>query len=106
MPGRRLGVSQDWSASVLNAAANACGGLGTSATNKVDCDQVSKTHFPKGYIFPEGMRFACSDALFPPAELAPVLGAEYECQCMLLCFRPSPSWADVQAPFVDLRELL
>jgi hypothetical protein len=52
------------------------------------------------------MRFARSEALFPPAELAAVIGAEYESQCKLLCYGPYPSWADVQARFVELRELL
>jgi Nucleotidyl transferase AbiEii toxin, Type IV TA system len=76
------------------------------ATIKADYDQISKTHFPKSYFFPEGMRFAQSDALFPPSELAAVIGAEYEIQCKLLCYGPYPSWAEVQARFVELRELL
>lgn len=73
---------------------------------KTDYDQISKTHFPKSYFFPDEMRFARSDALFPPPELAAVIGAEYEGQCKLLCYGPYPPWADVQARFLELKELL
>jgi hypothetical protein len=52
------------------------------------------------------MSFAKSDALFPPADLAASIGAGYEAQCKLLCYGPYPSWAEVQARFVQLRELL
>jgi hypothetical protein len=76
------------------------------ATIKNDYDRISKTHFPKSYFFPEGMSFARSDALFPPAELAEIVGVEYENQCRMLCYGPYPSWPEVQARFVKLRELL
>jgi hypothetical protein len=52
------------------------------------------------------MSFARSDALFPPAELAEAIGAEYEAQCRVLCYGPHPSWAEVQARFRELRSLL
>jgi hypothetical protein len=52
------------------------------------------------------MRFAHSDALFPSAELAAIIGAEYEAQCRLLCYGPYPSWAEVQARLMELREFL
>ena len=39
-------------------------------TIKTDYDRVSRTHFPKSYVPPQGMTFAQSDALFPPPELA------------------------------------
>jgi hypothetical protein len=63
---------------------------------KADYDQISRTHFPKSYLFPEGMSFARSDALFPPEKLAADLGSEYESQCKLLSastaeIRPSAS---------------
>jgi len=73
---------------------------------KADYDQISKTHFPASYFFPEGMRFAGSDALFPPSELAATIGAEYEGQCKMLCYGPYPTWAEVQACFLELRDLL
>ncbi len=73
---------------------------------KADYDQVSKTHFPASYFFPDGMRFAGSDALFPPSELAATIGAEYEGQCKMLCYGPYPTWAEVQARFLELRDLL
>jgi hypothetical protein len=51
------------------------------ATIKADYDEISRTHFAESYFYPQGMSFANSDALFPPAELAQVVGAEYEAQC-------------------------
>ena len=46
------------------------------ATIKADYDQISRTHFPKSYFYPDDMRFAKSDALFPPAEL----GRDHRCR--------------------------
>jgi hypothetical protein len=76
------------------------------ASIKADYDQISRTHFPQSYFFPEGMSFAQSDALFPTAELATVIGAEYESQCRMLCYGPHPTWADVLARFRELQPLL
>lgn len=76
------------------------------AAIKADYDQISRKHFSKSYFCPNGMCFARSDALFPPAELAATIAAEYETQCKLLCYGPHPSWSDVQARLMELRELL
>jgi hypothetical protein len=76
------------------------------AAIKADYDRISRTHFPRSYFYPEGMRFSRSDALFPPADLAAVIGAEYEMQCQMLCYGPYPSWAEIQARLLELRELL
>ncbi|HST11629.1 MAG TPA: nucleotidyl transferase AbiEii/AbiGii toxin family protein [Terriglobales bacterium] len=73
---------------------------------KTDYDQISRAHFPRSYFFPEGMSFARSDALFPPPELTTLIGPEYEAQCRMLCYGPYPSWAEVQARFVEMRDLL
>lgn len=73
---------------------------------KADYDVISRAHFPRSYFFPEGMSFARSDALFPPAELEAVIGREYEAQCRLLCFGAYPSWLQVKARFLDLQNLL
>ena len=73
---------------------------------KADYDQISREHFPRRYFPPDHMRFAGSDALFPPAVLAAQIGAEYEAQCRLLCYGPYPSWDEVQARFIALRGLL
>jgi hypothetical protein len=73
---------------------------------KTHYDQVSRAHFPQSYFAPEDMRFAASDALFPPPELAVVLGVEYETQCRQLCLGPCPTWAEVQTHFRELKELL
>lgn len=52
------------------------------------------------------MRFAHSDALFPPAALATLIRSEFEAQCRLLCYGPPPTWDQVQGRFEQLRDLL
>jgi hypothetical protein len=52
------------------------------------------------------MSFAHSDALFPPPDLATVIAAEYGGQCRLLCYGPYPSWVEVQARLLELRDML
>jgi hypothetical protein len=76
------------------------------AAIKEDYDRISRAHFPKSYFYPDEMSFAKSDALFPPADLAENLGAEYEAQCRMLCYGQHPSWAEVQGRLLKLRELL
>ena len=76
------------------------------AAIKTDYDQISRTHFSKSYFYPEGMKFATSEALFPPTELVAVIGEEYEGQCKMLCYGPYPSWTEVQARFSELKDLL
>lgn len=76
------------------------------AAIKADYDRVSREHFPKSYFFPNDMRFAVSDALFPPPDLAAALGAEYETQCRMLCYGRFPTWAEVQARLRELQSLL
>lgn len=76
------------------------------ATIKADYDQISKAHFARSYFFPEGMCFARSDALFPPRELAAIIGPEYEGQCRLLCYGPHPSWDIVRTRFLEMRDIL
>ncbi len=73
---------------------------------KADYDTISRAHFAQNYFAPEGMRFARSDGLFPPPDLAETIGREYETQCRQLCFEAYPSWGEVQARFLDLRTLL
>jgi len=73
---------------------------------KKDYDLVSRTHFAKSYFPPDEMSFARSDALFPPPDLAAAIGTEYEAQCRKLCYGPYPSWAEAQARFLEMRELL
>lgn len=76
------------------------------AAIKADYHEVSRTHFSQSYFHPDEMSFGRSDALFPPADLAATIGAEYEAQCRQLCYGPYPSWAEVQTRFVELKELL
>ena len=76
------------------------------ATIKADYDQISRTHFARSYFYPKGMRFANSDAIFPPAELVGIISPQYEAQCEMLCYGPHPAWAEVQARFLELRELV
>ncbi len=73
---------------------------------KTDYDRISRGYFSKGYFYPKAMRFSTSDALFPPADLAAALGAEYEAQCKMLCYGPYPSWAEILAMFQKLQPLL
>jgi hypothetical protein len=76
------------------------------AAIKADYDKISREYFEKSYFYPADMRFANSDALFPPEELSPTIAAAYDEQCKLLCYGPHPSWPDVQARFNELREML
>ena len=76
------------------------------ATIKADYDQISRTYFPKSYFFPEGMRFARSDALFPQPALASVVGPEYEAQCRMLCYGSYPTWDNVQNRLLEMRDIL
>jgi hypothetical protein len=76
------------------------------AAIKTDYDEISRAHFPRNYFFPEGLSFAHSDALFPPRDLAVVLGPEYEAQCRMLCYGPYPSWDNVRARFLEMRDIL
>jgi hypothetical protein len=76
------------------------------AAIKADYDRISREHFEKSYFHPADMRFANSDALFPPDELSAQIAAAYEEQCRLLCYSPHPSWQEVQARFNELRDLL
>lgn len=73
---------------------------------KRDYDTVSREYFPQSYFAPPEMSFAGSDALFPNAELARAIEAEYKAQCRQLCFGPFASWDEVRARFEDLRALL
>ena len=57
---------------------------------KADYDRISRAHFDRSYFFPEGMRFAVSDALFPPRDIGEGLKAEYETQCRMLCYGRYP----------------
>jgi hypothetical protein len=76
------------------------------AAIKADYDQISRAHFSRSYFHPDEMRFARSDALFPSAELAAAIQAEYDRQCELLCCGRYPSWEEVQARLLELRDLL
>lgn len=73
---------------------------------KADYDQISRAFFARSYFFPEGMRFAVSDALFPTGELAAQIEAEFNDQCKLLCYGAPPTWVDVQERLLRLRDLL
>ncbi len=73
---------------------------------KADYDAISRAHFAQSYFAPEGMSFARSDALFPAAQLADMIGREYESQCRQLCLGPYPSWEEVQSRFEEFREVL
>jgi predicted nucleotidyltransferase component of viral defense system len=73
---------------------------------KTDYDRISREHFEKSYFHPADMRFANSEALFPPEELSARIATAYEEQCRLLCYGPHPSWEEVRARFNELRDSL
>jgi hypothetical protein len=73
---------------------------------KTDYDRVSREHFPTSYFFPEEMRFALSDALFPTGDLAVMIADSYTEQCELLCFGTYPKWEEVAARFEEFRKHL
>lgn len=73
---------------------------------KSDYDRISREYFDRSYFFPEGMRFAQSEALFPPPEIESTVRSMYEAQCKLLCFGSFPPWASVRSKFLELRHLL
>lgn len=76
------------------------------AAIKSDYDAISREYFPNNYFWPKDMRFANSEALFPPEPLAAALGPEYEAQCKQLCYGAYPSWQRVRGRFEELRDLL
>ena len=73
---------------------------------KEDYDRISREHFSRSDFCPDGMCFARSNALFLPADLVASIGAEYEAQCRTLCYGPYPEWREVQARFMEIRDLL
>lgn len=75
-------------------------------TIKTDYDHISRNHFPKSYFHPDEMSFANSEALFPTGDLAAAIAAEYDAQCEMLCYGAFPTWADIQAQFMELRPIL
>jgi len=76
------------------------------AVIKEDYDRISRAHFERDYFHPEGMSFARSDALFPPATIAATIVRDYDEQCRMLCYGKAPSWNEVQASLSELRPLL
>lgn len=73
---------------------------------RLDYDRVSRAHFPKYYLPPEGMRFNQSAAIFPTGPLNEMVAREYEAQCELLCFGGYPGWNEVQLCFAGIRDLI
>lgn len=66
---------------------------------KADYDKISREFFGKNYNPPADLSFAASEAIFPPRELAKILGAQYEEQCRTLCYGAYPTWDEVLATF-------
>ena len=73
---------------------------------KDDYERISREYFPAQYFCPEGKRFAASEAIFPPEDLAAVLRPEYERQCATLCYGRYPSWDEVMERFESLKDVL
>lgn len=75
-------------------------------TIREDYDRNSRAFFPKTYRPPDGLRFASSDALFPPEELRTLIEPDYERECSRLFFRPHAPFDAVLERLESLRELL
>lgn len=73
---------------------------------KFDYDRISRSHFPKSYVPPPNLSFALSDAIYPTAELATALAAEYESQCRVLCFGRFPDWNELRGRLDSIRHLV
>jgi hypothetical protein len=68
--------------------------------------RISREHYARDFVPPEGLSIAHSDALFPPEALARTIGAEYERRCRTLCYGAYPSWDEVLGRFAEIRTLL
>lgn len=82
--------------------------LGSSEYGEIkeDYERISREYFPAHYFCPDGMSFANSDAIFPDAQLAAVIGPEFERQCRTLCYGDYPSWDEVMERFEAIRSRL
>lgn len=73
---------------------------------RLDYDEKSHTYFPNSYRPPPDLRFASSNALFPPDELRTRIEPGYEEECQRLFFRPHPGFAEVLERIAQIRDLL
>lgn len=73
---------------------------------RLDYDEKSRAYFPGSHRPPKGLRFANSDALFPPDEIRELIELAYEEECRRLFFRPHPPFGAVLERLSGLRELL
>lgn len=73
---------------------------------KADYREVSLASFPRDYHEPQGMSFAQSDALFPPADLRRAIEGDYDAQCANLCYGGYPPFSEVVGAFEAVRGLL
>jgi hypothetical protein len=73
---------------------------------RLDYDEKSRAYFPNSYRPPPDLRFATSNALFPPDELRAQIEPGYDEECQHLFFRPYPSFGEAVERFTEIRELL
>jgi Nucleotidyl transferase AbiEii toxin, Type IV TA system len=66
---------------------------------------LSETHF-KGSVFPEGLSFSNSEALFPQDEDRVMVEKAYNEQCKNLCYGKYPKWSEVADCFKQYRDFL
>ncbi len=71
-----------------------------------DYDEKSRAFLPAVHRPPEGLRFAPSDALFPPDALRAQIEPDYERECQRLFFRPHPPFEAVLERLLSIRDLL
>lgn len=72
-----------------------------------DYDEKSREFFANSYRPPDGLSFAQSPALFPPASLRDELAQAYDKQCQLLfSTKDYPEFGSVLSRFEEIRELI
>lgn len=73
---------------------------------KADQDQYRKLYQPEEDAVPKELRFALSDALFPPKELRDKIEPQYERECRRLCWGKIPTFGEVLGRLETVRKFL
>jgi hypothetical protein len=72
---------------------------------KQSTKELAEAYF-KGSVFPEGLSFSNSEALFPQDEDRLMVEKAYNEQCRNLCYGEYPNWSEVAACFDQYRNIL
>ncbi|HEY3284439.1 MAG TPA: nucleotidyl transferase AbiEii/AbiGii toxin family protein [Armatimonadota bacterium] len=71
-----------------------------------DYNRLSRLHYGRDYVAPDGLHFRDSRALFPPTQLRDSFAREYTSQCTTLCQGSYPAFDDVLKAFEAIRDSL